>query len=77
MPWVVPVTVDDYLELIRAIDRTAFAVHLDPVNMIDSPRTYFNNGDLIRDCFQRLGPYIEELPMPEITALKSPHGPSG
>jgi len=59
MPWVYPDSPDTYLDLIRAIDREQFAVHLDPVNMISSPRRYFNNGDFIRECFAKLGPYIK------------------
>lgn len=59
MPWMFPDSVDTYLDLIKAIDRSAFAVHLDPVNIICSPRAYYNNSLLIRDCFDRLGPYIK------------------
>lgn len=58
MPWVFPDSADTYLALLRAIDRPAFAVHFDPVNMISSPRTYYKNGELIRDFFAKLGPYI-------------------
>ncbi|WP_234340154.1 sugar phosphate isomerase/epimerase family protein [Gorillibacterium timonense] len=59
MPWVFPDSADSYLALIRAIDRPGFAVHLDPVNMISSPRTYYRNGEMIRDFFAKLGPYIK------------------
>jgi sugar phosphate isomerase/epimerase len=59
MPWVYPDSPESYVELIRAIDRDAFAVHLDPVNLICSPQRYFNNALLISDCFKQLGPYIK------------------
>ena len=59
MPWAFPDSVDSYLRLLRAIDRPAFGVHLDPVNLVCSPQRYFNNGTLIKDCFERLGPYIK------------------
>ncbi|THF83443.1 sugar phosphate isomerase/epimerase family protein [Cohnella fermenti] len=59
MPWVFPDSADSYLKLIRAIDRPAFAVHLDPVNMVSSPRVFYRNGDMIRDFFAKLGPYIK------------------
>jgi len=59
MPWMYPDSPDSYLELIRAIDRPAFAVHLDPVNMICSPQRYFRNADFLRECVQKLGPYIK------------------
>jgi len=39
MPWAFPDSPDSYLELIKAIDRKQLAVHLDPVNMINSPGT--------------------------------------
>lgn len=59
MPWIFPYNADTYLDLIRAIDRRAFAVHLDPVNLIHNPLLYFNNADLIKECFTKLGPYIK------------------
>ncbi len=58
MPWCFPDSVDSYLQLIKAIDRQQFAVHLDPVNIVCSPQRYFNNGGLIRECFEKLGPHI-------------------
>jgi len=58
MPWMYPDSVESYLDLIRAIDRKAFAVHFDPVNLVNSTRLYFGNGDLIRDFVARLGPHI-------------------
>ena len=59
MPWALPDSPDSYLELIKAIDRKQLAVHLDPVNMINSPARYYNNGVFIKECFDKLGPYIK------------------
>ena len=59
MPWMVPDSADSYLELIRAIDRERFAVHLDVVNLICSPQRYFANAALIRECVAKLGPQIK------------------
>lgn len=59
MPWALPDSPDSYLELIKAIDRKQLAVHLDPVNMINSPRRYYNTGAFIRECFEKLGPFIK------------------
>ena len=59
MPWAYPDSADSYLRLLRAIDRKRFAVHLDPVNLVCSPQRYFRNGPLIRECFEKLGPYIK------------------
>lgn len=58
MPWIFPSSPDEYLALVRAIDRPAFAVHLDPVNMINSPARAYRTGDFIRECFAKLGPLI-------------------
>lgn len=58
MPWMYPDSADSYVELIRAIDRKGFAAHLDPVNIISSPQLYYRNGEVIREWFDKLGPYI-------------------
>jgi len=59
MPWMYPDSPDSYLDLIKAIDRPGVAVHLDPVNLVNSPTRFFNNGQLIRECFAKLGPMIK------------------
>jgi sugar phosphate isomerase/epimerase len=47
-----------YARLIEAIDRPTFAVHLDPVNIIASPRRFYFNSQFIKRCFAILGPWI-------------------
>ena len=59
MPWAYPDSPDSYLQLIKAIDRKQLGVHLDPVNMINSPERYYKNGAFIKDCFAKLGQYIK------------------
>jgi sugar phosphate isomerase/epimerase len=58
MPWMLPDSADAYLCLLRAVDRPAFAVHLDPVNLVNSPPRAFDTAALLRDCFAKLGPHI-------------------
>ncbi len=58
MPWAYPDSADSYLRLLKAIDRPGFAVHLDPVNLVCSPQRYYGNAELIRECFEKLGPHI-------------------
>jgi sugar phosphate isomerase/epimerase len=58
MQYSLPDSVDCYLDLIRAVDRPAFAAHLDPVNLVLTPRQYWNTGALVRECFEKLGPWI-------------------
>jgi sugar phosphate isomerase/epimerase len=59
MQWLFPDSAESYLRLLKAIDRKHFAVHLDPVNLITSPRLYFNNARLIRHCFAMLGGHLK------------------
>jgi sugar phosphate isomerase/epimerase len=53
-----PDSVDMYVKLIKAVDRPAFAAHVDPVNLVMTPRVYYDTGALIREIFARLGPWI-------------------
>jgi len=52
-------TVVDSVEMIekilKAVDREMFGVHLDLCNLINSPRTYFSSGDIMRDCVKKFG----------------------
>lgn len=70
MPWVFPDSADTYLALLKAIDRKAFAVHLDPVNMISSPRLYYNNGEMMKDFFAKLAPHIKSAHAKDILLSK-------
>jgi len=69
MPYMLPDSPDTYLDLVRAVDRKQFAVHLDPVNMISDPQRYFNNGAFLRECFTKLGPYIKSIHAKDITIM--------
>ena len=58
MPWSLPDSPDSYLELIRAVDRRAFGVHLDVCNTINSPQRFYNNRAVIEECFRKLGKWV-------------------
>lgn len=58
MPRLIPDGPDSYRRLIDAIDRPAFAVHVDIANVVNCPVRYFDTGGLIRECFAKLGPWI-------------------
>jgi sugar phosphate isomerase/epimerase len=58
MPWMYPHTPDSYIALLDAINREHFAVHIDMVNVINSPQAYFDNAELTREWFAKLGPHI-------------------
>src|SRR5579864_1480957 len=58
MGWSIPDGPDSYLKLIRAVDRSGFAVHMDVCNGINSPTRFYNSGEYISECFRKLGPWI-------------------
>jgi len=58
MGWNLPDGPDTYLELIRAVNRPAFGVHMDVCNGINSPTRYYRNSEFITECFRKLGPWI-------------------
>jgi sugar phosphate isomerase/epimerase len=58
MPWMFPDSTESYLRLLAAVDRPAFAVHFDPVNLISSPQRCFGNAGLIQEFVRTLGPRI-------------------
>jgi sugar phosphate isomerase/epimerase len=53
-----PDSVDMYVKLIKAVDRPAFACHVDPVNLVMTPRVYFNTATLLNEIFDKLGRWI-------------------
>ena len=58
MGWSVPDGPDSYLKLIKAVDRKAFAVHMDVCNGINSPTRFYKNAEFIGECFRVLGKWI-------------------
>ena len=59
MPWMVPDSPENYLQLIRDVDRPQFAAHMDFVNMINCPRRALAPEAFIEACFGGLAPYIK------------------
>ena len=58
MGWSLPDGPDSYLRLIRAVDRPAFAVHMDVCNGVNSPDRFYRNADFIKECFAKRGKWI-------------------
>jgi sugar phosphate isomerase/epimerase len=58
MPWNLPDGPDTYLKLIQAVDRSAFGVHMDVCNAINSPTRFYRNAEVITDLFQTLGKWV-------------------
>lgn len=65
--WSIPDSPDSYLKLMAAIDREAFAVHLDPCNLINCPERFYRNTDLLNECFDKLGPRIVSCHSKDLT----------
>ena len=59
MPWMLPDGPDEYLRLIKDINRPQFAVHMDFVNMINSPRRSLFAHEFIEECFLKLGSLVK------------------
>jgi sugar phosphate isomerase/epimerase len=61
MAWSLPDSPDACLRMRKAVDRRAFAVHLDPCNLVNSPERYYRSSDLVRECYAKLGPYVASV----------------
>lgn len=59
MPWMIPDTPECYLKLMKDIDRAAFGVHMDIINMISEPKKYFFNREFTDRTFSLLGKHIK------------------
>lgn len=67
MGWAMPHTPDNALRLLRAVDRKAFGVHLDPCNLVNSPEKFYRNSDLLNECFDKLGRWIVSCHAKDLT----------
>jgi sugar phosphate isomerase/epimerase len=53
-----PDSADSYADLLHAVDRKEFGVHLDVCNVLNSPAKYYGSGAVIDELFRKLGPSI-------------------
>lgn len=67
MAWSLPDSPDSALRLVKAVDRKAFSVHLDPCNLVNSPTRYYTSSDLIRECYAKLGPLVASVHAKDLT----------
>ena len=56
MPWMIPHSPENYLEVLEKIDRPQVAVHMDAINMINSPEKLLFGNEFLDHCFELLGP---------------------
>jgi sugar phosphate isomerase/epimerase len=67
MAWSLPDSPDACLRMLKAVDRKAFAVHLDPCNLVSSPDRYYRSSDLLRECYAKLGPHVASVHAKDLT----------
>ena len=70
MPWMHPDSPEDYLKMIDDIDREAFAVHMDIINMISSPQKYLFNEQFTKDAFKMLGKKVKSCHIKDVKLEK-------
>ncbi|MDR1060301.1 MAG: TIM barrel protein [Clostridiales bacterium] len=66
MPWMHPWGPDDYLQLLRDVDRPEFGAHMDCCNMINSMERYHSRSQFVSECFEKLGPHIKSVHIKDI-----------
>jgi sugar phosphate isomerase/epimerase len=67
MGWALPDSPDSCLKLLKAVDRPAFGVHLDPCNLVNSPERFYHNTALLDECFDKLGQWIVSCHAKDLT----------
>ena len=67
MGWALPDSPESCVRMIKAVDRKAFAVHLDPCNLVNSPAHFYHNRDLLNACFDQLGRWIVSCHAKDLT----------
>lgn len=66
MPWMHPYSPEDYLQMIKDIDRDGFAVHMDIFNMINTPEKYLFNKEFTDNAFSVLGKFIKSCHIKDV-----------
>lgn len=63
---------EEYLRLLKAIDRKGTAVHFDPCNCVNSPRLYYHMREFLENAFRLLGPQMISLHCKDIRLKPEP-----
>ena len=71
-PWTLLDGPEIYRKLIDAVDHPALAVHLDPVNAVNSPHLYYSSTELLNRCFDLLGDLIVSCHAKDILQAPDP-----
>ena len=70
MPWMLPDSPESYLELMKQVDRPGFAVHMDAVNMMSTPKNLLFCREFLDNAFKLLGPYIKSCHIKDVVLEK-------
>ena len=66
MPWMYPTGPDEYVRMIKQVDRAEFSCHLDVVNMINCPERYFFSGEFLDEVFDKMGGFVKSCHLKDI-----------
>ncbi|AGN02468.1 xylose isomerase domain-containing protein [Salinarchaeum sp. Harcht-Bsk1] len=66
MPWIFPHDVESHHRLLEAVDRDAYGVHFDPVNMLSSPERVARNADFVERFVDELGEEISTVHLKDV-----------
>ena len=66
MPWMYPTSPEEYVKLFEDVKRDAFGVHMDVINMINTPQRYFFPEPFVEHCFELLGDQIKSCHLKDI-----------
>lgn len=69
MPWMIPSGPEEYLRLLEAVNRERFAVHMDIINMVNTPERYLFPERFLEQTFSLLGPYIRSCHLKDVLLL--------
>jgi sugar phosphate isomerase/epimerase len=73
MAWSLPDSPGSYLQLVKAVGRKGFGVHLDPFNGINCAARYYRNSEFIAECVRKLGPLIVSCHAKDLAMLSEPN----
>lgn len=66
MPWMYPTSPEEYLQMAEDVKRDQFGVHMDVINMINTPERYFFPQPFLEHCFDLLGSRIRSCHLKDI-----------
>ena len=58
MQWMVPTSAEEYVRILKDVDREGFAVHMDAINFIKDPYLYTHKREMLDETFELLGDQV-------------------